>query len=209
MKNARGAGVLAAVALAAVSWGFAFFNGLRAVPRFAGDAVIHLAIMERSAAGAWFEFNPNVHDAGSSSIVWTLAGAALIRKIDAAMLAGEREVVLWGDGSPTREFLYVEDCAEGLVLAAERYDRSEPVNLGAGFEISIRELAELIRRLMGYEGAFRWDTSQPNGQPRRRLDVTRAREWFGFAAQMPFEEGLRRTIDWWRAEGRQKYAGRP
>ena len=133
---------------------------------------------------------------------------ALIRKIDAAMLAGAREVVLWGDGSPTREFLYVEDCAQGLALAAERYERSEPVNLGAGFEISIRELAELIRRLMGYEGAFRWDTSQPNGQPRRRLDVTRAREWFGFEAKMPFEEGLRRTIEWWKAEGRQRYAGR-
>lgn len=134
---------------------------------------------------------------------------ALVRKIDTAMLAGEREVVLWGDGSPTREFLYVEDCAEGLVLAAERYDRSEPVNLGAGFEISIRDLAETIRRLMGYEGAFRWDPSQPNGQPRRRLDTTRAREWFGFEATTKFEDGLRRTIDWWRAEGRQRYAGRP
>jgi GDP-L-fucose synthase len=134
---------------------------------------------------------------------------ALVRKVDEAMRAGAGEVVLWGDGSPTREFLYVEDCAEGLVLAAERYERSEPVNLGAGFEISIRELAELIRRLMGYEGTFRWDTSQPNGQPRRRLDVTRAREWFGFEAKMPFEEGLRRTIDWWRAEGRQCYEVRP
>jgi GDP-L-fucose synthase len=133
---------------------------------------------------------------------------ALIRKVDAAVLSGAREVVLWGDGSPTREFLYVEDCAAGLVLAAERYDRSDPVNLGAGFELSIRDLAETIRRLMGYEGKFTWDTSQPNGQPRRRLDVTRARERFGFEAKMPFEEGLRRTIDWWRSEGRQRYEGR-
>jgi GDP-L-fucose synthase len=131
---------------------------------------------------------------------------ALIRKVDDAMRAGRDEVVLWGDGSPTREFLFVEDCAEGLCLAAERYDRSEPVNLGAGFEISIRELAEQIRRLMGYAGRFTWDTTQPNGQPRRRLDVTRARERFGFTAATPFEEGLRRTIDWWRAEGAQRYA---
>jgi GDP-L-fucose synthase len=150
-------------------------------------------------------YGPNdSFDSESSHVI-----PALIRKMDAAMLAGAREVVLWGDGSPTREFLYVEDCARGLVLAAERYDKSEPVNLGAGFEISIRELAELIRRLMGYEGQFRWDTSQPNGQPRRRLDVTRAREWFGFEAQMPFEEGLRRTIDWWRREGRKRYERRP
>jgi GDP-L-fucose synthase len=130
---------------------------------------------------------------------------ALIRKIDGALRRGEREVVLWGDGSPTREFLYVGDCAEGLCLAAERYDRSEPVNLGAGFEISIRELAETIRRLMGYEGAFAWDPTQPNGQPRRQLDVTRAREWFGFTARMPFEEGLRQTIAWWRTDGIAKY----
>jgi GDP-L-fucose synthase len=130
---------------------------------------------------------------------------ALIRKVDEALRAGRDEVVLWGDGSPTREFLYVDDCAEGLVLACERYDRSEPVNLGAGFEISIRELAGLIGRLMGYAGRFAWDTTQPNGQPRRRLDVTRAREWFGFTAKMPFEEGLRRTIEWWRTEGVTQY----
>jgi len=130
---------------------------------------------------------------------------ALIRKIDDAMRSGEHEVVLWGDGTPTREFLYVGDCAEGLCLAAERYEQSEPVNLGAGFEIAIRELSTLIAKLMGYEGRFTWDPSQPNGQPRRRLDVTRARERFGFAAQMPFEEGLRRTIEWWRTEGRRRY----
>jgi len=132
---------------------------------------------------------------------------ALIRKIDDAMRSGQHEVALWGDGTPTREFFYVGDCAEGLCLAAERYDRSEPVNLGAGFEISIRDLAALIARLMGYEGRFTWDTSQPNGQPRRRLDVTRAREWFGFQARMPFEEGLKRTIEWWRTEGRRRYGG--
>jgi len=133
---------------------------------------------------------------------------AIIRKIDEAMEKGSDEVVLWGDGSPTREFLYVEDCADGLILGAERYDKSEPVNLGAGFEISIRDLATLIGRLMGYTGRFTWDTTKPNGQPRRRLDTTRAKEWLGFEAKMPFEEGLRRTIAWWQTEGRAKYAGK-
>jgi GDP-L-fucose synthase len=123
---------------------------------------------------------------------------ALIRKIDAAMQQGSREVVLWGDGSPTREFLYVEDAAEGLALAAERYDEADPVNLGSGQEIAIRELAALIGRLMGYSGQFAYDTSQPNGQPRRALDVSRARDRFGFVAATPFEEGLRRTIGWWK-----------
>jgi GDP-L-fucose synthase len=133
---------------------------------------------------------------------------ALIRKVDDAVRAGADEVVLWGDGSPTREFLYVADCAEGLCLAAERYERSEPVNLGAGFEISIAELAEQVRALLGYRGRFRWDTTQPNGQPRRRLDVSRAREWFGFEARTSFAAGLRHTVDWWQAEGRARYQGR-
>ena len=127
---------------------------------------------------------------------------ALIRKIDAAM-AGDEVVTLWGDGSPTREFLYAEDAAEGLLLAAERYDDSEPMNLGCGREIAIRDLAALIGSLMGFKGRFVYDTSRPNGQPRRALDVTRARERIGFVARTSLEDGLRRTIDWWRAEGRR------
>lgn len=119
---------------------------------------------------------------------------ALVRKCIAARDAGSAEVTLWGDGSPTREFLYVEDAAEGIVLAAERYDSSDPVNLGSGEEISIRDLATLIAELAGFRGRFAWDTSQPNGQPRRRLDVTRARERFGFSARVPLADGLRHTI---------------
>jgi GDP-L-fucose synthase len=119
----------------------------------------------------------------------------LIRK----MVDSPEEVVLWGDGSPTREFLYVEDCVEGLALAAERYDGAEPVNLGAGKEISIRELAELVADVTGFEGRIRWDDSQPNGQPRRSVDATRARELFGFEAQTPLREGIERTVAWYRA----------
>lgn len=121
---------------------------------------------------------------------------ALIRKFIEAQERGDRKVELWGDGSPTREFLYVEDAAEGILLAAEQYNQSEPVNLGAGFEISINNLAETIGRLTGYKGEFVWDTSKPNGQPRRGLDVERAKEYFGFTAQMSFEDGLQKTIDW-------------
>ena len=109
------------------------------------------------------------------------------------------EVVLWGDGSPTREFLYVEDCADGLMLAAERYGGAEPVNLGTGEEISIRELAELVAEATGFEGEIVWDTEMPNGQPRRKLDTTRAEELFGFRARTPFREGLTRTVEWYRA----------
>lgn len=127
---------------------------------------------------------------------------ALIRKIDAAARAGHDEVVLWGDGTPTREFLYVDDAAEGILAAAEHYDGADPVNLGSGQEISIRDLATLLGRLMGYQGRFVFDTSRPNGQPRRALDVSRARECFGFVARMSLEEGLRRTIDWWRLAAR-------
>jgi GDP-L-fucose synthase len=123
---------------------------------------------------------------------------ALIRKCIEAQERGEKQVVLWGDGSPTREFLYVEDAAEGILMAGEFYNGAEPVNLGSGMEISIRELAQLIGRLTGFSGEFVWDTSKPNGQPRRGLDVSRAREYFGFQAQTPFEEGLRRTIAWYR-----------
>jgi GDP-L-fucose synthase len=123
---------------------------------------------------------------------------ALIRKCLEAQDRGDKQVVLWGDGSPTREFLYVEDAAEGILLAAEHYNGSEPVNLGSGMEIRIKDLAELTSRLTGFEGELVWDTSKPNGQPRRVLDTSRAEQFFGFRAQTPFEEGLRRTIEWYR-----------
>jgi GDP-L-fucose synthase len=122
--------------------------------------------------------------------------ADLIRK----MHESPSEVVLWGDGSPTREFLYVEDAAEAFVLAAERYDGSEPVNIGAGKEISIRDLAELVAELTGFAGDIRWDESMPNGQPRRSLDASRAKELFGFEARTPLREGLERTIAWYREQ---------
>jgi GDP-L-fucose synthase len=129
--------------------------------------------------------------------------ADLIRKMD----DGREEVVLWGDGSPTREFLYVEDCAEGFLLAAERYDGDEPVNLGAGKEISIRVLAELVADVVGFEGRITWDTSMPNGQPRRSVDASRARELFGFEARTPLREGLERTVAWYRASRSPTTAG--
>jgi GDP-L-fucose synthase len=122
--------------------------------------------------------------------------ADLIRK----MHESPEEVVLWGDGTPTREFLYVEDAAEAFVLAAERYDGQEPVNIGAGKEISIRELAELIAELTGFSGEITWDESMPNGQPRRSLDASRAKELFGFEARTSLREGLERTIAWYRAQ---------
>ena len=122
---------------------------------------------------------------------------ALIRKCLEAVQAGREEIVLWGDGSPTREFLYVEDAAQGILLATERYDKSDPVNLGSGMEISIRDLAATIAQMTGFTGRLRWDTSQPNGQPRRCLDVSRAEREFGFRAATPFEVGLRKTINWY------------
>ena len=122
---------------------------------------------------------------------------ALIKKCLDAIDCGESEIVCWGDGTPTREFLYVEDCAEGIVRAAEAYDGAEPVNLGSGSEISIGELAALIAELTGFQGRIAWDTTKPNGQPRRCLDTSRARECFGFQAKTSFREGLRRTIDWY------------
>jgi GDP-L-fucose synthase len=125
---------------------------------------------------------------------------ALIRKTLEAQERGESEVVLWGDGSPTREFLYVEDCVEGFLLAAERYDGAQPVNLGAGKEISIRELAELVADVLGFQGKVVWDDSMPNGQPRRSIDATRAKELFGFEARTSLREGLERTIAWYRAQ---------
>src|SRR5215472_6260761 len=124
---------------------------------------------------------------------------AMIRKCFEAREQGRGEIVLWGDGSPTREFLYVEDAAEGIVLAAERYDKAEPVNLGCGEEISIRDLAATIARLTGFRGEIVWDTTKPNGQPRRKLDVSRAERELGFRARTPFEEGLAKTVEWYMA----------
>lgn len=121
--------------------------------------------------------------------------AALIRK----MAESDDEVVLWGDGSPTREFLYVDDCVAGLVLAAERYDGADPVNLGSAREISIRDLAELIADVTGFQGTITWDTTKPNGQPRRSVDGSRARELFGFEASTPLREGIERTVAWYRS----------
>jgi GDP-L-fucose synthase len=124
---------------------------------------------------------------------------AMIRKFLEAKERKEREVVLWGDGSPTREFLYVVDAAEGIVSAAESYDGEDPVNLGSGQEIAIADLARTTAELVGYEGLIRWDRSKPNGQPRRMLDTSRARERFGWSARTRFEDGLRATIDWYAA----------
>jgi GDP-L-fucose synthase len=118
----------------------------------------------------------------------------LIRK----MVSSPEKVVLWGDGSPTREFLYVDDCVQGIMLAAERYDDPEPVNLGTGVEISIRDLAATVAEVTGFEGTIEWDVSMPNGQPRRRLDASRARERFGFEAQTELHAGLERTVAWYR-----------
>lgn len=123
---------------------------------------------------------------------------ALIRKCVEALEAGEDEIIVWGDGSPTREFLYVEDAAEGILLASEKYNDSEPVNLGAGSEISIKDLVEMIAKKTGFTGKLVWDTTKPNGQPRRKLDTTRAFERFGFKAQISFEEGMDNTIKWFR-----------
>jgi GDP-L-fucose synthase len=127
---------------------------------------------------------------------------ALIRKMLEAGERGDEEVVLWGDGSPTREFLFVEDCADGIALAAERYDGPEPVNLGSGDEVSIADLATLVAELAGFAGTIRWDTTKPNGQPRRLLDTSKADALFGFRARTPLREGLERTIAWYREHSR-------
>ena len=125
---------------------------------------------------------------------------ALIRKCVEAIDKGEDNITLWGTGSPTREFLYVEDAAEGILLAAEHYNASDPVNLGSGTEISIKNLEIKIAELTSFQGEVFWDTSKPDGQPRRSLDTQRAKRFFGFEASMPLEEGLRRTIDWYRGQ---------
>ena len=135
-------------------------------------------------------FNPN-----SSHVI-----PALILKCLEAQKLGNQEIIVWGDGTPTREFLYVEDATEGILLASEKYNGPDPVNLGSGMEISIKDLAEMIARLTGFTGKLVWDTSKPNGQPRRGLNVKRAEELFGFRAGTVFEEGLRRTINWYKEQ---------
>jgi GDP-L-fucose synthase len=130
---------------------------------------------------------------------------ALIRKFCEAKEQGKDQVVVWGTGQASREFLYVEDCARAVALATQLYDEPQPVNLGAGFEITIRELAEKIRRLVGFEGHLAWDGTKPDGQPRRCLDTSRAAA-FGFRATTPFDDGLRRTIEWWN-DRKHKEAG--
>ena len=132
---------------------------------------------------------------------------ALIRKCVEARDRGERQIVVWGDGSPSREFLHARDAAEGIVTAAEGYDKSDPVNLGAGFEIRIRDLVPLVARLCRFQGEIVWDTTRPNGQPRRMLDTSRAQREFGWKARIPFEEGLRETVEWYEASRRD--AGSP
>lgn len=124
---------------------------------------------------------------------------ALIKKIHDAQKQGLNEIELWGDGTPTREFLHADDAAEGILLATENYNEPEPVNIGAGFEISIKDLVGLIAGTMGYNGAIKWDNTKPNGQPRRRLDVTKAKR-FGFEAKKNFVEGIKETIEWFRSQ---------
>jgi len=133
-------------------------------------------------------------DPGSSHVV-----PALIRKCVEAARRGDKSVPVWGTGKATREFLYVEDCAEAVVLATERYESPEPVNIGAGFEISIKDLAEKIAALAGFKGVLEWDASKPDGQPRRMLDTSRAEREFGFKARTGFDEGLRRTVEWYKS----------
>jgi GDP-L-fucose synthase len=154
-----------------------------------GMNVIHLLPVNLYGPGDNF-------DPSSSHVI-----PALIRKFQDAMDEGRREIEVWGTGRVSREFLYVEDAARGIVLAALEYQGEEPVNLGTGFEVTIRELAELIGNLMGFQGTLRWDTSKPDGQPRRCLDTSRAEKRFGFRATTRFEEGLKKTIEWYRVPG--------
>ncbi len=126
---------------------------------------------------------------------------ALIRKVHEAQIKGDKKLPVWGDGSPTREFLYSEDAARGIVMGTQSYNDPEPVNLGTGYEISIRDLINLICELMEFEGEIVWETDKPNGQPRRCLDTERAKKGFGFTAQVDFKQGLKNTIEWWRQHG--------
>ena len=153
-----------------------------------GFNVIHLIPVNLYGPGDNF-------DPASSHVI-----PALVKKCLDARAAGDDHIDVWGTGSASREFLYVDDAAEGIVLATDRYDHPDPVNLGVGHEITIRDLATRIARLTRFEGEIRWDTSKPDGQPRRALDTSRARERFGFTARTSFEEGLRRTIDWYEAK---------
>jgi len=153
-----------------------------------GFDVIHLIPVNLYGPGDNF-------DPASSHVI-----PALIKKCVDAREAGDDHIEVWGTGSASREFLYVDDAAEGIVLAAERYDGADPVNLGVGHEITIRDLVETIVRLTRFEGEVRWDASKPDGQPRRALDTSRARERFGFVASTSFEEGLRATIEWYQGE---------
>ena len=125
---------------------------------------------------------------------------ALIRKFCTAVDENKNEVVIWGTGSVSREFLYVKDAARAIAMAAEKYEKSEPINIGAGFEITIKELAEKIKNMTGFKGKLVWDAGKPDGQPRRCLDTSRAKELFGFEARMVFDKGLRETIEWWRKQ---------
>ncbi len=156
---------------------------------------VHLLMV--NMYGPWDNF-----DLESSHVI-----PAMIRKFLAAKERGDAEVTLWGDGSPTREFVYVTDAAEAVVLATERYDSPDPVNIGSATEASIELLADKIRALVGFEGNIVWDTSKPNGQPRRKLDVSKASERFGFQAQMPLDEGLERTYRWYLDTGREIWEG--
>jgi GDP-L-fucose synthase len=151
-----------------------------------GFNVIHLIPVNLYGPGDNF-------DPASSHVI-----PALIKKCVDAVESGADHIDVWGTGSASREFLYVEDAAEAIVLATERYDGAEPVNLGVGQEITIRELVELIARLTGFQGEIRSDNTKPDGQPRRALDTSRARDWFGFQAQTSFEDGLRRTVEWYK-----------
>lgn len=153
-----------------------------------GYHAIHLLLVNCYGPGDKFDLE-------SSHVI-----PALIRKMTEAREQGLDHVVLWGDGSPTREFIYVKDAAQGIALAAAHYDSPQPVNLGSGFEISIKDLAETIAGLVGFEGDIRWDTSKPNGQPRRQLDVSRAEREFGFRATTSFADGLRETVAWYQAQ---------
>ncbi len=133
-------------------------------------------------------FNPN-----SSHVI-----PALVRKVHEAQVKGDRQIYVWGDGSPSREFLYSTDAARGIVLATQHYNEPDPVNLGTGYEIKIRDLVELICELMGFQGEIVWETDKPNGQPRRCLDTEKAKQAFGFTAEVDFKQGLKNTIDWYR-----------
>ncbi len=152
-----------------------------------GFNAIHLLLVNLYGPGDNF-------DPESSHVI-----PALIKKCLDAIEKDKEEIVVWGTGKPTREFLYVADAAEGIILATERYNKSEPVNLGSGFEISIKDLVELIVNLTGFKGRIMWDTSKPDGQPRRLFDNSRAKKKFGFEAKTDFREGLKKTIEWYRA----------